>query len=148
MDPGDGREDSTQMKKQESTTCQFCLSDLKPGEWHDEFDFYKHPDAKRTLLELKKKYDALPEDEKLYSMENYAVSKNLLRWPTIGVIEVEEGRGQKKPMGGAVVMPGYSRLVEADRWLRKLSDQEGEVDKIGEQGEKKGERESQNDLPF
>lgn len=106
-------------KKVTGNVCTFCGEFLPKGEHHDEFDYFKHPLVKGQLNALNEKYKSLPLDEQLYRMENWAVRRGLRRNATI----LDE-KGNKKPDGGTVVNTGYPRLVNADRWLRKMLDGE------------------------
>lgn len=85
----------------------------------DAYDFFKFPPAKEILRKLKERYDALPQDEQLYRMENWAVRRGLRKGSTTEMVA-----DQKKPVGGKVVMCGYDKLVQADIWLRKLEETE------------------------
>lgn len=104
-------------KKVDGNICTFCGEGLAKGEFHEEFDYFKHPMVKGQLNALNERYKSLPLNEQLYRMENWAVKRGLRRGANI----LDE-KGNRKPDGGTVVMPGYQRLVNADRWLRRMSD--------------------------
>lgn len=95
--------------------CKFCGEFISATEKHEEFDFYKHPNVKGQLRALNEKYKALPLNERLYQCENYAVRRGL----RLGAKIVEE-KGHKRPEGGRVIHPAYTRLIEADIWLAKM----------------------------
>ena len=112
-------------RKEENKTCKFCYASLSDAEYHEEFDFYKHPDVKRILRRLRDDINQLPENERLYGMENFAVKKGWLNDSTRHICE--SAGGQIRPDGGQVVVPQYSSLFEAYKWLRKLEEVEPPV---------------------
>ena len=83
--------------------CGFCNLFISKDEFHEEFDFYKHPAIKGTLRELKKRLNTVGND-----VEAWAVKRKL-----------------RSHLG--VVMPGYGRLIGANRWLKKLEEQDSEI---------------------
>ncbi len=87
----------------------------------DEFDYFKHPAKKDDLRKLRQKLSILPEEERLYEVENYAVRRGLRRGASTVVFAVA-GKEHRQPEGGTVVMPGYARLLEAYRWLQKMEE--------------------------
>ena len=108
------------VKETSGKVCKFCGEDLAKDETHEEFDYFKHPLAKRDLLALQERYKSLPDNKQLYRMENWAVERKLrlgAKMETVDGVHI-------KPTGGSVVMPGYGRLVYADIWLRKLEGKE------------------------
>lgn len=83
-------------------------------EYKDEFDFYNNPMAKGVLRELRAKVSLLPPDQQNY--HDYAIHRK---------IKSDHG----------VVMPAYSRLLNAWKWMLKLEEKEPKESK-------------KDDLPF
>lgn len=82
--------------------CQWCSLFLGKEEYHDEFDFYKHPAAKITIRQLQEKSKGM-------DLEQYASSKKL-----------KSERG--------VVMPAYGRLINAWKWMEHLEEKDRDID--------------------
>ena len=81
----------------QTKACKFCGEFVNPDEFHEEFDFYRHPNVKPTLLKLREKSTAL----KLFDIDDYAVHRKL---------RSEHG----------IVRDGYPRLLNAWKWMLKL----------------------------
>lgn len=82
-------------------SCRFCGDFTNEQEFHEEFDFYRHPSAKDTLRKLYEKTQAL----KIYDLDEYAIHRKL---------RTEHG----------IVIPGYPRLLNAWKWMLKLVETE------------------------
>lgn len=89
------------MSDQSDHACRFCGNFLGKTEVHEEFDFYVHPQSKDMLKRLHAKTQLL----QIYDMDDYAIHRKL-----------RSERG--------VVMPGYARLVNAWKWMRKMVEPE------------------------
>ena len=123
------------IRNSEKRKCEFCIEFLGENEYHEQFDFYKHPHCKPALRRLRGLLDALPEDERLYGMENLAVKRGFLRNVKIELLS----DFYKKPIHGDIVLPGYEMLCGAYKWLGKL--EEYDI-KIGESQEQAGQTSS------
>lgn len=121
------------VKDDEYRQCQFCTLFLKKEEYHDEFDYFVHPSAKETLIGLRSKLSLLPENERLYELENYAYRVKASRhsadafkmYPEIGdghEILKDGDKIHKRPhsFGLTVANKDYDRLISAYKWLEKL----------------------------
>lgn len=109
--------------------CRYCGKlVVNATDQHEEFDFFKHPNKKKDVLELRRRLAALPKDERVYALENYAAHQGLLR-----NYEVKLVNGQKFPMYGSIVMTGYARLENCYKWVKILIEQETGVDDAREQ---------------
>ncbi len=109
-------------KNQSPTMCKHCHMP------HPSYDYHGNPSAKNVLLELRKRYEKLPPNERMFRMENWAVRKGLRRNAVIRTFQPKDVKGnpigepRKKPEGGNVVMCGYGKLVEADKWLGSFNE--------------------------
>ncbi len=88
-------------KREDSVACKWCGEFVPPFKFHEEFDFFLHPNAKTMLRDLHQKAHSLH----ITDMDEYAVWRKL---------RSEHG----------VVMPAYARLVNAWKWMVKLVEHE------------------------